>query len=95
VVAFKIFERCFIIGFKFLVSSATNYSTSGTISAIAGAAICDEKKNSVRISVNETRHGHVTIFSTGISHFFRACCYFFYVRNDLSSNRAVRIVWAN
>ena len=91
-VFFEITKRFLEIGVQFLFAHATDDAAARAISAVTGATIGHEKEHAVRIAMHQSRHRHVRIFAARIGHVVRRRPRFFDPRNDLTPDRAIRII---
>ena len=64
----QILKHLLEIGVELLFADATNDPGAGAIAAIRRATIRDQKQYTVRVTMNEPRHGHVAVFTAGIGH---------------------------
>lgn len=89
--AFEILDGLIPLGFQFLVGDAGHDPRARAVAAVGSAAIGDEEKDAVGITMNKSRDRHVGILSTGIGHFRRISQGFFDPRDDLAPDGAIRI----
>lgn len=88
---FEIFNRTIPLHFQFLVRNARNDTRARAISAVRSAAVGHQKKDAIRVAMDEARHWHVGIFAARIGHFRRIGVGFFDARDHLPANRAIGI----
>ncbi len=91
-VFFEIFERGFELGVEFLFADATDDTGAGAIAAVARATIGHEKEDAIGVTMDEAGHRHVRIFPARVRHVVRRRPGFLDPRDDLTPDRAIRIV---
>ena len=79
------------LGFEFLVRNTGNNTGTSAVAAVGCAAVGDEKKNAIGVTVDESRNRHVGILATRVGHFRRVSVGFFNARDDLPADRAIGI----
>lgn len=90
---FQILKSLLPLSFEVLLSDTGNQTRASAIAAVRRAAIRDEKQHTIGIAMHQSRYGHVRILATGIGEFFGRGPSFLDAWDDLSANRAVRIVF--
>lgn len=93
--AFQVVDRHIPLGFQLLVGNAGHYPRTGAVTAVGGASVGDQKENSIRVAVHQTRDRHVRVFPTRIRHLRGIGVGFFDAGNDLPPNGTVRIGGVN
>ena len=88
-VLFEIVEDLLKIGVQFLFADPADDPAPRAITAVARAAVGDEKQDAVRITMDQSRHRHVRIFAARIDHVVRRRPGLFDPRNDLAPDRVV------
>ena len=91
---FEITKRFLEIGVQFLFADAADDAAARAIAAITRATIGHEKQNAIRITMHQSRHRHVRIFTARIGHVVRRRPGLFDPRDDLAPDRIVRILIA-
>src|ERR1700704_150866 len=92
---FEVFICLFKLRVQFLFACAADDSTPCAIAAVGSAAICNQKKNAVGITVNESGNRHVRVFAARIRNLEWSTNCLLHPGNDLTSDGAIWIVWVD
>ncbi len=90
-VGFEIAESGLPFGVEFLLAHPAHDPAAGAVAAIGGAAVGDEEKDAVGITVDEAGDGHVAVFAARVGHFFRIVPGLLNPGHDLTADRAIRV----
>lgn len=91
-VVLKIGDRLVEIGVEFLLAGPAHHAGAGAVAAVGGAAVGDQKQDSVGVAVDKTRHRHVAVLAAGIGHLGRRDRSLADMGNDLAADRTVGIL---
>ena len=88
---FEILNGLVPLGFQFLVRNSGDDTGPGAIAAVGSAAVGDEEKDAIGVSVNESGDRHVGVFTTRIRHLRGIGVGFLDAWDNLTADGAVRI----
>ena len=78
-------------GMEIVAAGVAHQPRAGAITAIAGAAVRDQKQHAVGIAMHQARHRRMRIFAARVAHFPGRGVGFLEPRHDLAAHRAVFI----
>ena len=79
------------IELELLFADAADHAAAGAVAAVGSAAVGDEKKDAVGVTVHQPRHRHVVVLAARVGHVLGRVSHFLNTGNNLAADGAVRI----